>query len=131
MPKLEYFLLADSFAIDRDSGEVSLFHVLSSLRVPTLPCTLPRLAAIACWLFAPEELEANREHQVAVRFLIPGRAEPLIERGHLASDTRVLLSTFEVTGATFEKAGDFVTELILDEQVCETHHVAIEVVASE
>lgn len=131
MPRLEYFLLADSFAIDRDSGDVSLFHVLSTIRTSTFPCVLPRLAAVACWLFAPEELETNREYQVAVRFHIPGRAEPLIERGHLVSDTLVLLTTFEIVGATFDQPGDFITELVLDDKVCETHLVTIERAGSE
>ncbi|MBN1591186.1 MAG: hypothetical protein JW888_16860 [Pirellulales bacterium] len=55
MPKLEYFLVAQSIADDKNTNLVSLFHVLEEFSVDELPATVPSLVAVSSWLLAEED----------------------------------------------------------------------------
>ncbi len=56
MPSLEYFLVAESVSVDRDSGSLSIFHVTEDLVFPELPAPIPRLVAVSSWRIAPDEI---------------------------------------------------------------------------
>ncbi len=131
MPRIEYFALAESFAVDRETGAVSLFNILSTVRGPQMPFAIPRMVVAAFWLCDVEEVAVEKEHSVSVRFHIPGRSEPLVEYGHLTTSARSMLSIFEVFGASFDRTGELVAEIALDERVCETHRVLIEEIPGE
>lgn len=131
MPQIEYFAVAESFAIDRDSGSVSLFNILNAAGAPGFPFELARLVAVACWRCTDEEIAGQREYSVSVTFRVPGRAEPIIERGHFSATSRTQVTVFEIYGATFDREGELEVEIAIDEQVQETHSVIIRLASAD
>jgi hypothetical protein len=131
MPQIEYFAISESFAVDRDSGAVSLFNILSAAGAPGFPFELARLVAVACWRCTAEEIAEQREYTVSVTFHAPGRSEPIVERGNFSATSRTQVTIFEIYGATFEREGELLVELALDGQVQETHQVIIKLALAD
>ena len=49
LPSLDSFLVSEAFAIDMVSGRLSVFNMVDSLFVPSLPALWPRFVAIAVY----------------------------------------------------------------------------------
>ncbi len=73
MPKLEYFLVAESISIDRDTNQISLFNVLEEVAFSrsTEHWAIPQLVACSSWKCEQEDL--NQDFQVAVEIVQPNR----------------------------------------------------------
>ncbi len=69
MPRLEYFLVAESVSVDQVTNRVSIFNVVEQVRITTFPCTLPNLVAVAMW--EAEEGDADRDFQAGIVFSLP------------------------------------------------------------
>jgi hypothetical protein len=74
MPHLEYFVVAESFAIDGSTNRVSVFNVLEDISTSAFPTTFPSLVAIASWNAEPGD--DARDFQAAFLVRPPGSAEP-------------------------------------------------------
>jgi hypothetical protein len=70
MPRLEYFLVAESVSIDRDRNQVSVFNILEEVFIPrTEPRVVPQLVALSSWILDPED--QGRDFQVQVELVGP------------------------------------------------------------
>ncbi len=58
MPKLEYFLVAESVSVDQQTNRISFFNVVEQVNVPVFPFTIPQIVAVASW--NTEEGDAKR-----------------------------------------------------------------------
>lgn len=110
MPTLEYFVVAESFSTDRDTGAISIFKVLNDLQVDELPYVLPKWVAVGCWICSREEIDAHEEVHLKLRVQIPNEEEKST-RGSFSASTRFQTVIFELPGIALN-AGD--TEVILE-----------------
>ena len=69
MPELEYFIVAESVATDRERNTVSVFHVIEEWAC-SLPAVVPKVVAVSSWRVSPEEI--GRDFQVALDVQLPG-----------------------------------------------------------
>ncbi len=77
MPRLEYFLVAESLSVDAATNRVSIFNVLEEVPVPIVPgfpVPLPSMVAIACWVAEPGD--ETRDFQASFAAHVPGEPEP-------------------------------------------------------
>ena len=73
MPRLEYFVVSESSAIDQVSGRVSLFHILEHLRPQRFPAFIPKCVATVTLVFEDDEI--GRDYQVVFSLSRPGVEE--------------------------------------------------------
>ncbi len=73
MPKLEYFLVAESCSDDRETGRISVFNILENVSAK-LPAHIPSVVAVSSWLISPDE--QGEEFQAILRGNLPGKEEP-------------------------------------------------------
>lgn len=70
MPKLEYFLVAESVSIDSDRNQVSVFNILEEVSIPNSgPKVVPQLVALASWIITPED--EGKDFQVSIELVGP------------------------------------------------------------
>ena len=74
MPRLEYFIVSESIAIDSQTNRVSIFNVLEEIQSPGFPTLLPNTAIIAVWI--AEAGDDQRDFQVVFSVAAPGENEP-------------------------------------------------------
>ena len=128
MPKLEYFVVAQSLSTDRDTNVVSLFHILEELTVPGVPGQLGGFVAVSSWNMAPDE--RDRDFQVSLRIHLPEGQEPRVMDNFRVNFTaekarhRVYLY---VNGVPIEKPGELRLELLLGGQHQAEHTLTIHV----
>ncbi|HUY90228.1 MAG TPA: hypothetical protein VMV10_15935 [Pirellulales bacterium] len=125
MPKIEYFLVAESYSEDKDSGYLSIFNVFNTVRFQKLPATIPKVVAISCWLSSAEEIEQSANAQVTLRFRLPGQPDPQEFRANFESDTRFQYVVLELYDVPVKEAGDILVELQLNGKHCATHTMSI------
>jgi hypothetical protein len=75
MPSLEYFLVAESSSLDRDTNAISIFNVYNERRKLSFPHEIERIVLVTCWYSTPDEIAARRDMQAEIVMRIP-RAEP-------------------------------------------------------
>src|SRR5689334_5142896 len=59
MPRLEYFLAAESISIDQATNRVSLFNVIDELGAPGFPIWVPTIYTVACLERAPGDEQVH------------------------------------------------------------------------
>lgn len=64
MPKLEYFVVAESVTVDQFTNRVSLFNVCDEVAVLKFPASLGQLVAVCSW--NAEEADIGKDFQVGV-----------------------------------------------------------------
>jgi hypothetical protein len=121
MLSLEYFLAAESYSVDRDKGLVSIFNVLSDLTFEKFPAEVPKLVCIIALICSPEEIEGESEHQIVLRFKVPGVQQPEPFRGSFPAQAKHHHLFFEVQNFFVEEPGEVVIELQIDDE-CKAHH---------
>ena len=123
MPKLDYFLVADSVSTDRDRNTVSVFHILDEWPA-RLPLVIPELVAVSSWRIASDEM--GGDFQVVLNIRLPG--------GQGSPDLQILPVNFTadhlrhrayhfVKGLRVEHAGDMVFEIFINGQLVASHVV--------
>lgn len=126
MPKLEYFLVAESVSVDQSTNRISFFNVVEQVNAKKFPSNILQIIAVAAW--NAEEGDNEEDFQVAVRVTSPG-GEPKDFRHSIAmrgKRSRVLL-TFQ--GIVLNGAGTLLLELSLNGEHQATH--SIDVVQAE
>jgi len=72
MAALEFFLVAESVAVDQTTGQISVFNIIEDVRALVLPGMIPQATAICAWNMAPEDV--GQDFQVIFRVTPPGEA---------------------------------------------------------
>jgi hypothetical protein len=123
MPKLDYFLVADSVSTDRERNTVSLFHILEEWPA-RLPLTVPELVAVSSWTISADEM--GQDFQVSLNIRLPGAQGspdfPIFPVNFTAHRPRHRAYHF-VKGLRLEHAGDLVFEILINRQVAASHVV--------
>ena len=118
MPKLEYFLIAESFAIDQQTNRVSIFNVLEQVNLVEATNTGPRIntyAAIGYWLQEPTDV-VGTEYLAGLKLYINGNLSATLGNFSFTFSpngrARVL---FYIQGPPIFQAGDLRFELLLND----------------
>jgi hypothetical protein len=123
MPKLDYFLVADSVSTDRERNTVSMFHILEEWSA-RLPLVIPELVAVSSWTIESDEM--GQDFQVRLGIRLPGPQESpsfhIFPVNFTAHHRRHRAYHF-VKGLRVEHAGDMVFEIFINEQLVASHVV--------
>ncbi len=125
MPRLEYFLVAESISLDRESDSVSIFHVLNDVPVRSLPTRLPQLATVSAWISSDDEIREQAESQIRLEFTVPGIEEPVAFRGNLTSQTRYQNYNFTFVDVPVPEAGEMIVAIFLNDERKASHTITI------
>jgi len=68
MPKLEYFVVAESVSVDQTRNTMSVFHILEQIQAPGFPIVIPMLAAVAHWNAEDDDMECDSQASVLITF---------------------------------------------------------------
>ncbi|HUY32559.1 MAG TPA: hypothetical protein VMV69_07230 [Pirellulales bacterium] len=126
MPKLEYFLVAESYSSDKDVDAISIFNVFNQFRFKKLPETVPKLVTISCWLSSQEEIAEHSDHQVVIRFSLPGESEREY-RGNFQCDTKCQHVVLELQNVKISRSGEITVALSIDEEYKCSHTIFVSV----
>lgn len=125
MPKLEYFLVAESISTDKDRNLVSVFHVLEDIACP-IPCAIPQMVAISSWILQPED--ENRDFQVGFEVVLPG-PEASQEKKNFSLNFTAKGSRqrayFRFVGIPIDNAGNVVFNLLLNGEHKASHILTV------
>lgn len=121
MPRLEYFVVAESCSTDVNRNTVSIFHVLNELYVNTFPDHIPTLAVISGWIHSEAEIRDHQESQIRIEFHMPGVVQPEEFRGNLTAESRYQYYNFVFENIPIEQPGDIEVRLFLDDDKEATH----------
>ena len=125
MPKLEYFLVAESVSVDQDTNSVSIFNVLEEIEAAELPVVVPKMVAISSWLVA--EHEHDSDFQVTLRFSGGGFEEAEEHPFNMRRGKRARHRIFHwFKGVPFKKFGTVSFEVLLNGEHRASHTVVIE-----
>ena len=123
MPKLEYFLAAESIADDKTSNLVSLFRVLEAFSVEKFPTTAPSFVAVSSWLLAEEE--QGQDFQVALNIYSEGTPiRPELKVNFTADGRRQRIYHY-VQGLQLDHPGELKLGVLLDGKQEAEHTVTV------
>jgi hypothetical protein len=114
MPKLEYFLVCESVALDRDTNRLSLFHVVEEFR--PVPAERParivaQLVAVCCWYEEPED--AGKDFLALLRLRVPDGTIHEFSMAFQMNSRRQRLM-FHLQGIPSLSPGELAFELLLN-----------------
>jgi hypothetical protein len=126
MIKLEYFLVAESYAVDENRNTISIFHVLEEFGAHAAPIIVPKLSAISSWLVS-EDHDPELDHHVTIRVSGGALEAPLEYDFVMSRGPRTRHRMFHsFQGAVFDAFGDAVFELLLDGEHRASHTLTLE-----
>ena len=126
MPRLEYFLVAESVSVDSDRNQVSVFNILEEISVPrTGPKVIPQLVALASWIVVPED--EGKDFQVSVELVRPGPNCPYNDEFSLNFTARCKRQRTQICLALLpiDRVGDMVFNLKLNGSQVASHVLAV------
>lgn len=122
MPKLEYFVVAESVSVDQATNTMSVFHILEEIRAPLFPAVIPKLSAVAHWNAAPDELD--QDFQVSVRISFPdGKLLPFTQNFRMARRRQRTIANF--AGLPISQPGTLTIEVSLNGQHFADHTIEV------
>ena len=124
MAELEYFLVSESVAIDRDTNALSLFSVVEELHVVDLPALLPRLAAISGWLL--EDADIGKDYQATVVVRRPDGSEFLSMALNFTASRSRQRAVMRAEGFPFDSVGTWLFELLLNGAHKASHRISVQ-----
>jgi hypothetical protein len=124
MAELEFFLLAQSVAVDRGTNTLSLFHVIEELSAAGLPIVLPQLTAVSVWLLT--QGEQGSDFQVSLRATKPDGAESRRFDHNFTATRHRQRMMMQLEGFPFDATGEWVFELLLNGEHKARHRVTIQ-----
>ncbi len=127
MAKLEFFLVARSFAIDQSTNSLSIFNVLEELTTASLPVLVPDVNFISVWLL--DESERENDFQITVIAHKPDGTElgPFPQNFTATRKRQRMLA--QLAFLPLDVAGDWRFELRLNGEHAANHVVSVQVVA--
>lgn len=123
MPKLEYFLVAESVSIDQASNSLSLFHVLEEVHSLGLPVLVPRMTAVSTWLVSPEEFGQDFQSTLVVHRPDGSQFHEFKLNFTARSARHRLITNFE--RFPIDASGEWRFELQLDGAHAASHHMSV------
>ena len=124
MPKLEYFLVAESVSIDRDQNRVSVFNILEEVSIPKSdPKIIPYLVAFSSWIIAPED--QGKDFQVSVELAGPNLDRTLVFPVNFTANGNRQRTRVGISGMPIERTGDTVFSLKLNGEQTASHNLTI------
>lgn len=124
MPSLEYFFVAESYAVDSNTGHVSAFNIVNQIAVDEFPIVVPRLVALSCWLNTEEEFDSEEFH-VVVEVQVPGEENKREFRASFSPDTRVYQIVTDLRNAEFTTEGDVKFRVSINGEHKATHTIVV------
>ena len=123
MPSLEFFVVANSIAVDQRSNRLSIFEVIEDLAPIHFPAHLPRLAAITIWTL--EQADQGQDFQATLRISGPEIPEPAEFRQNFTGDGDTQRMLFQLLNIPILGQGTMVFEMLLNGERRASHQVRI------
>lgn len=125
MPKLEYFLVAQSCSVDQSTGALSIFNVLNEEYFDKFPNVIPNLALICCWVCNPEEIIEGNEHLAKFLFKMPDGSAGKDFTGTFKVADRIQLLIYRIAFVPIEHCGEVRIDLHLDGEHQASHTIIV------
>jgi hypothetical protein len=126
MPKLEYFVVCESIAVDRETNRVSLFNILEDIQPVTGdfvgPIISPQMVVVSAW--NKETGDDGQDFQAIMRVHPPGAEHADFPINFVMDRPRKRL-ILRVQGPPAKQAGDLRFELRLNDRHVATHTVTV------
>jgi len=122
MPRLDYFLVAESVSIDKDRSTLSIFHVCDAWQ-DRPPLLIPELVAVSSWTMEPEDM--GQDFQATLKIRLPGKQErPDLELHSInfTADHRRQRTYHFVRGLRIEEPGEVEFRILLNGQHKASHY---------
>lgn len=123
MPSLEYFLVAESVSSDVKRNTLSIFHVLSDIRVEKFPTEVGPIAAVSGWISNENEVKEHTEAQL--KLVIRSASHQWEFRGNFKSEVKYQNYTFLFRTVPAPGPGEIIFELFKDEQHIAKHTLTV------
>ncbi len=120
MPTLEFFVVAESFSIDRQSNRLSIFNIVETLTAEEFPVVLPSMVVVTCLNLTDDEL--GEDFQVLLNVCSGGDSPlggPFPTNFKAQSRRHRVIQSFQ--GVPFSKPGDIRFEQTLNGDHLATH----------
>lgn len=129
MPRLEFFVVAESVVVDQVTNEASVFNIYEEIRSEGFPLLIHKCAAISLWLSEPGD--EDKDCQAVLRIILPGEeAKDFPTNFKFTAETRRHRVTQRIYGLPVSREGDLRFELLLNGRHAAEHLVTIRKVAS-
>jgi len=126
MPELEYFVVAESHSIDRDTGALSIFNIFSELRPEEFPFPFPMLMMISSWVSSDDEIARQDNVQVGIRIRVPGKPDEGPFHTNFTCGTRFQNLVLGYEGLAIDAPGMIEVELFLNNEHKARHRIYVE-----
>lgn len=127
MTHLEYFLVAESVAVDQATNRISLFNVLEEITTSKECAIVPALVIVSAW-YDDEEGDKPRAHTLTARLKIPGQDDsPIVSCEFTIHPNRRHRVLNRMSGLTLSQSGILEFEVLLDGAHQATHRVDVRV----
>ncbi len=130
MPRLEYFIVAESFSVDRDTNAVSIFNVYNERKVDSFPVDLPRMVAISCWIASADEIRDKADAQAAI-VIKNGNSSSGPHRFNFTCDAKIRHLIIELSDYQVQHPGTLEIELLLNDSHEATHQVDFQLITTD
>lgn len=125
MPRLEYFLVAESCSVDQSTGALSIFNVLNEISYDQFPNVIPSLAVICCWVCSPDEISEGNEHLARFSFKMPDGSAGKELTGTFTAVNRIHHLIYRISFVPVNKSGEIRVDLQLDGERQASHTIII------
>lgn len=123
MPSLEFFLVAQSLAVDQQSNRLSIFDVLDTFQPRSLPAVFPRLVAVSAWLLEPDD--KDQDFQATLRVVFEGPQSPLEFAQNFQGTGTGQRVVHQLVGLQIAAPGRISFEIVLNGHAFARHRVVI------
>lgn len=124
MPSLEYFLVAESYSVDRQTNRVSLFNVIETVLTPQFPFAILTMVAVTAW--NAEEGDTGQDFQATLRITGP------VEGGEEQLNTNFTINTVRhrtfqnIQGLPIIGPGELRLEILLNDIHQASHTISVQ-----
>ena len=125
MPRLEFFVVARSFSVDRYSNRLSLFDIMELVQPLVLPAVIPRVIAVAAWHI--EESDHGEHFQATIKLNVSGDDDnsARVVNQNFVGDGILHHSVAGFTNVLIRESGAIELELLLNNKHAASHRVYI------
>lgn len=126
MPRLEFFVVAESGAVDAMTNRLSVFNVLEAVTPLRLPGLFPSVFLAAVWCL--EATEMGRDFQAHFRLHRPGEEPEDLASVNFRAEHRRQRTLLQLVGLPIPREGEFRFELLLNARHEAWHDVDVSAV---
>ncbi len=122
MPKLEYFVIAESVSVDQSTNRISFFNVLEEVHTPKFPVLIPQLVVVAAW--NAEEGDLGSDFQSTIIFPLPdGKSKEFSQHFQMTRPRHRTIAN--LVGLSFENPGIVKFKIQLNGKHAASHTIDI------